>query len=586
METLGSPIPEDSTHAVSVSLPTWKANVGYEKGEEWVVSKLMTGYPRFFVHLSIRKLAQSIVQQHGQPGEDALLVPTLAVAKRCGDFISQTSGSATVRVIEFVHQQSKASSKAPSTDIWSDLCAVFYPKDLHEHAKAYWQHTGEGVSSRRAEFCQHQFDEGILVPKKSLGEPQIGSKGVMKGPRRYQRCSIDATPKRAHQTPSYMNFEDEYSVFVEERFGRNLDATFVQSAKLAIRKRISGSLKANVCLEDALKFTDDSGVRVKGLNPDDVYLFPCGMAAIFNTHRMLLSALGPKKSVAFGFPYVDTLKCLEKWGPGCYFYGHGSEEELDTLEKLLEDGEKIQGLFCEFPSNPLLKTPNLVRIRALADKYEFAVVVDETIGNFININVLPYADVVVSSLTKVFSGASNVMGGCAILNTQRRYYKQLKDFMAQDFEDNYWAEDAIFLERNSRDFVSRIEKMVVNAEAVCNLLQSHPKVKAIYYPKFSPTKENYDACRCTNGGYGALFSATFYTVEDAALFFDALNIAKGPSLGTNFSLCSPYTLLAHYTELDWAASYGVDTALIRVSVGLEEKGHLVEVFQCALDAMK
>jgi len=111
------------------------------------------------------------------------------------------------------------------------------------------------------------------------------------------------------------------------------------------------------------------------------------------------------------FPYVDTLKCLEKWGPGCHFYGHGSEEELDTFEKLLEGGEKVQGLFCEFPSNPLLKAPNIVRIRALADKYDFAVVVDETIGNFMNINVLPYADVVVSSLTKVFSGASNVMGG-------------------------------------------------------------------------------------------------------------------------------------------------------------------------------
>lgn len=81
------------------------------------------------------------------------------------------------------------------------------------------------------------------------------------------------------------------------------------------------------------------------------------------------------------------------------------------MEKLLERGEQIQALFCEFPSNPLLKTPPMQRLRALADKYSFAIVVDETIGNFMNINVLPYADIVVSSLTKVFSGASNVMGG-------------------------------------------------------------------------------------------------------------------------------------------------------------------------------
>jgi hypothetical protein len=84
------------------------------------------------------------------------------------------------------------------------------------------------------------------------------------------------------------------------------------------------------------------------------------------------------------FPYIDTLKITEKFGPGSQFYGFGSAEELDDLEK---------------------------RIRHLADKYDFCVVVDETIGNFINVNVLPYADVVVSSLTKVFSGDSNVMGG-------------------------------------------------------------------------------------------------------------------------------------------------------------------------------
>jgi cystathionine gamma-synthase len=111
------------------------------------------------------------------------------------------------------------------------------------------------------------------------------------------------------------------------------------------------------------------------------------------------------------FPYIDTLKILEKFGPGCIFYGHGSAEDLDDLESRLSNGEKLLALFCEFPGNPLLKSPDLTRIRDLAHQYDFAVVIDETVGNFLNVNVLPYADVVVSSLTKVFSGDSNVMGG-------------------------------------------------------------------------------------------------------------------------------------------------------------------------------
>ena len=111
------------------------------------------------------------------------------------------------------------------------------------------------------------------------------------------------------------------------------------------------------------------------------------------------------------FPYIDTLKILEKWGPGCLFYGNGSASDLDDLEQRCQSGERFLALFCEFPGNPLLKSPDLKRIRSLADRFEFAVIVDETIGNFLNVQVLSHADMVVSSLTKVFSGDSNVMGG-------------------------------------------------------------------------------------------------------------------------------------------------------------------------------
>lgn len=44
--------------------------------------------------------------------------------------------------------------------------------------------------------------------------------------------------------------------------------------------------------------------------------------------------------------------------------------------------------------------------------------------------------------------------------------------METEYEDNYWAEDALFMERNSRDFVSRIARINVNAEAICSTLQA------------------------------------------------------------------------------------------------------------------
>jgi cystathionine gamma-synthase len=64
---LGSPVPPFTAHAISVSLPTWKDNVGYEEGEKRVVDSMVTGYPRFFIHRSIQKVCGSFILVHLSP---------------------------------------------------------------------------------------------------------------------------------------------------------------------------------------------------------------------------------------------------------------------------------------------------------------------------------------------------------------------------------------------------------------------------------------------------------------------------------------------------------------------------------------
>lgn len=110
-------------------------------------------------------------------------------------------------------------------------------------------------------------------------------------------------------------------------------------------------------------------------------------------------------------------------------------------------------------------------------------------------------------------------------------------------------------------------------------------IKRVYYPRFS-TPENFHQARRTptlgEGGYGGLFSLTFTSDKASGAFFDNLACAKGPSLGTAFTLACPYTILAHYLELDWAAGYGVEAGLVRVSVGEEDIEVLKESFEQAL----
>ncbi|OKP02857.1 Cystathionine gamma-synthase [Penicillium subrubescens] len=558
-----------SRKAVSVSLPTWRSNIGYEEGEEWVIGKMQCGYPRFFVHPSIQKLAQEIVRRVGDPeSETATLFATLKTARICESFIvSKVSAEEAqkVRIVTFV-PSSQAGEGA--TAVTSSLFAVVYNKEYASIAKQVWQHSGNGISSRRGEFCLRALEDGFLVEEKKSAASESLSQRPCKGPRRYQgkgsisgisRGSSASTPTSTDSPSAANGAEDgrDYAQFIEERFGRNLSTALAAQAKVAVRRRIAGVLTADVELPEALETTSAEG-RVSGISEEDVYLYPSGMSAIFNSHQTLLAARGPLKSICFGFPYTDTLKILQKWGPGCLFYGHGSSEDLDDLESRLKNGERFLGLFTEAPGNPLLKTPDLVRIRGLADKYGFAVVVDETISNFLNINVLPHADIVVSSLTKIFSGDSNVMGGSGVLNPQAPFYKLLKDTLNREFEDLYWAEDAVFLERNSRDFISRIDKINATSEEITAMLKASPLVKDVYYPKYSPTRPLYDSLRSPNGGYGGLFSVTFHSTEGSIAFYDTLEVLKGPSLGTNFTL----------------------------SVGLEEVSDLRGRFQRALDAVE
>lgn len=144
------------------------------------------------------------------------------------------------------------------------------------------------------------------------------------------------------------------------------------------------------------------------------------------------------------------------------------------------------------------------------------------------------------------------------------------------------------MERNSREFRNRIKIIDTNAAIVCDYLRERSTepssvIKDVFYPKFV-TRENYDHCRIQDGGYGGLFSVTFKTLPSSEAFFDALEVFKGPSLGTNFTLACPYTIIAHFAELDWVAKFGVEAGLVRVSVGQEDTDVLLQKIKTALDA--
>ncbi|CAN3355644.1 cystathionine gamma-synthase [Diutina catenulata] len=587
-QEVGMPIP-NIPHAVSVTLPTWEATIGYEEGEEWVVSKMNSGYPRFFIHPVIQELARQIEAKYGRENEKAVVFPSYKVAKRCRDFVKRHSRDPlNIRVLQLA-TPAPETAEQQSRMVATNIGVVFVPTRQFPLAKNYWQHSGEGISSRMGEYVLRELFRDDPAPATS---PNHNLKKAM------QVASIQSkSPSLSFGSSQKEDMEKEYTSFIEQKFGRVLDLKFGSQAKTALKRRICCKVEESAAISAAID--ESQGVsngaptsasvpeKRHHLSENDVYLFPSGMASIFYAHHALLNTRPPKESVCFGFPYVDTLNILKKFGPGVHFLGLGDEASLDELEEQLTSGAwSIMALFCECPSNPLLKTPHLARIRKLADKFDFAVVVDETVGNFLNIHVLPFADMVASSLTKVFSGDSNVMAGSLILNPDSRYYPELKRFFDDEYEDIFWVEDALYLERNSRDFAQRAHKIDSTASRVAHLLDESPLIAKVYYPELNETKPFYDEIKTSTGGYGGLISFLFHDQECAINFFNAVNLHKGPSLGTNFTLACPYAILAHYQELDDIAQWDVDRNLIRISIGLEDPDELLAVLQKSLDSCK
>lgn len=319
-----------------------------------------------------------------------------------------------------------------------------------------------------------------------------------------------------------------------------------------------------------------------GQSSEHGHLYASGMAAIFAAFRAATVLKGQGPTIQLEFPYVDVY-CIQKHlgAGGILLQG---DKVMAQLEKRLEEGP-IRAVFCEVPSNPLNRTVDLPEVSRLCRFHGVPLIVDDTLGTVHNLDVYPYADLVTTSLTKSISGCGDVMAGAVWVSRESPMAGDLQAFLSQDESAPLWVEDAEVLWRNSADFPERMTHINENAEALAAYLKDRPEVEVVYYPK-DATRSCYDRIRRPGGGYGGLLSILLHGGESAAkTFYDALQVSKGPSLGTNFTLACPYTLLAHYEELAWAETCGVSRNLIRVAVGMEPIDVLIARFADAFEAL-
>lgn len=343
-----------------------------------------------------------------------------------------------------------------------------------------------------------------------------------------------------------------------------------------VEGRKAGNLYTRYGLNPTIRALEDKLAALEGA--EAALAFSSGMAA----EAALFFAHGRKGIVCIGDAYGGTLELLSAQLPLLGIPTHlllGSE--LDRLPALLDQGAEL--VFFETPTNPTLEVFDIAAICATAHAKGAKVAVDNTFASPVNQNPLALgADFVVHSATKYMGGHSDItagalMGAAELLAPVWSWRKNLGQMIA--------PEVANLLARSLRTLVVRVERQNATALAIAQAMQSHPRIRRVFYPGLSDFPGHAVARTQMHGFGGMLTIEVEGSGEDATRMVDRLKLfAIAPSLGGVESLVTqPVTTTHHGLSAEERKRRGIRDAMIRLSVGLENLDDLIHDLTQALE---
>jgi cystathionine gamma-synthase len=305
--------------------------------------------------------------------------------------------------------------------------------------------------------------------------------------------------------------------------------------------------------------------------------FASGMAA---TDVLLRAVLRPGDHLiipddAYGGTFRLVDKVLRPWG---IEHTPVSLSDVDAVRAAVRPNTKV--VWCETPTNPLLNIADIAALAGVAHDGGARLVVDNTFAS-------PYlqqpldlgADVVLHSTTKYIGGHSDVVGG--VLITSEQELTEQVAFLQNAGGAVPGPFDAWLTLRGIKTLALRMEKHSDNAERVVEFLTSHPKVTSVRYPGLA-AHPGHEVAAKQMRRFGGMVSFTVAGGEQAALDVCARTklFTLAESLGGVESLIEHPGRMTHASTADSALEVPGD--LVRLSVGIEDAGDLVEDLRIAL----
>jgi len=325
----------------------------------------------------------------------------------------------------------------------------------------------------------------------------------------------------------------------------------------------------------------------------DLFLANSGMNAIHAAFRAVSELQGSRGRtgwVQLGWLYLDTIAILKKFTASREDYIHVREVmNLAALESLFaERGSRIAGLVAEVPTNPLVETPDVAQLAALCRRHSVRLILDPSLSSAFSVDCLPHADLVVTSLTKYTGNEGDVIAGLVAVNPAGPDADFLRRRVGIIIEPPYPRDLARLAAqiRNTREVLGRIEE---STPKVAAFLASHPAVRTTHWALEPASRANYLRIARSPGATGGMISFTLRGKLDA--FYDRLRLPKGPSFGMRTTLICPFMYLAHYDLVTTPQgraelrANGLDPDLLRLSVGTEPAGEIIDALGEALGAV-
>ncbi len=234
-------------------------------------------------------------------------------------------------------------------------------------------------------------------------------------------------------------------------------------------------------------------------------------------------------------------------------------------------------IWIETPSNPLLKVIDIKKMAELAGETGAILVVDNTFASpFLQNPLALGAHIVFHSATKYLGGHSDVVGGL-VVTSDEPIYQRLK-FLQNTFGGVPSPLDCWLVLRGIKTLHVRMERHCHNAKGIAEFLESHRKVKTVYYPGLQSHPQYYVARRQMKD-YGGMVSFRIKGgVSQSTSFLKALKVfALAESLGGVESLAECPALMTHASvPMERNKALGITEDLIRLSVGIEDLQDLQE----------